>query len=68
VKPPIKLAAFAFLQQRRLKRARRGKKNQRTAASTKLAGRPSRHHQDNRSTITAPMPALPKMDLHENAA
>ena len=37
------MLAFAFLQHSRLKKARWGKKNQRTAASTKLAGRPSRH-------------------------
>jgi len=62
------MLAFAFLQHRRLKKARWGKKNQRTAASTKLAGRPSRHRRAHRSTATATMPALPKMDLRKHAA
>ena len=62
------MLAFAFLQFRRLKRARRGKKNQRTAASTKLAGRPSRHRGAHRPTATAAMPTLPKTDLREHAA
>jgi SRSO17 transposase len=62
------MLAFAFLQFRRLKRARRGKKNQRTTASTKLAGRPSRHRGVHRPTATAAMPTLPKTDLREHAA
>ena len=62
------MLAFAFLQFRRLKRARRGKKNQRTTASTKLAGRPSRHRGIHRPTATAAMPILPKTDLREHAA
>ena len=62
------IIAFAFLQFRRLKRARRGKKNQRTTASTKLAGRPSRHRGAHRPTATAAMPTLPKTDLREHAA
>ena len=62
------MLAFAFLQFRRLKRAMRGKKNQRTAASTKLAGRPLRHHGAHRPTATAAMPPLPKTDLREHAA
>ena len=37
-----------------------GKKNQRTTASTKLAGRPSRHRGAHRPTATAAMPTLPK--------
>ena len=41
-----------------------GKKNQWTAASTKLAGRPSRHRRAHRSTAIETMPALPKMDWH----
>jgi SRSO17 transposase len=39
------MIAYAFLQHRRLTRARRKKKSQRTAPSTKLAGRASRHRQ-----------------------
>ena len=62
------MLAFAFLQFRRLKRARRGKKNQRTTASTKLAGGPSRHRGVHRPTATAAMPTLPKTDLREHAA
>jgi SRSO17 transposase len=62
------MLAFAFLQYRRLKKARRGKKNQRTTASTKLAGRPSRHRRAHRSTAAKAMPTLPKMDRRENAA
>ena len=62
------MLAFAFLQYRRLKTARWEKKNRRTAASTKLAGRPSRHRRAHRSTAAAAMPALPKMDRREHAA
>jgi SRSO17 transposase len=62
------MIAFAFLQCRRLNKARREKKNQRTATSTKLAGRPSRYRRGNRSTVNAEMPALPKMGLREDAA
>ena len=57
------MLAFAFLQHRRLKSARRGKKNQWTAASTQFAVRPSRHRRAHRSTAAETMPALPKMDL-----
>src|SRR6266581_2560673 len=62
------MIAFAFLQQCRLKKVRRGKKNPRTAAATKLASRASRHRRDHRSTATATLPALPKVDLREDAA
>jgi hypothetical protein len=62
------MIAFAFLQQRRLKTVRRKKKIQRTAASTKLASRASRHRRAHRSRTTAAMPALPKVDLRESAA
>jgi len=62
------MIAFAFLQQRRLKTVRREKKIQRTAAATKLASRASRHRRPHRSSATAAMPALPKMDLRERAA
>jgi len=62
------MLAFAFLQFRRLKRAVRGKKNQRTTASTKLAGRPSRHRGAHRPIATAAMPTLPKTDRREHAA
>ena len=62
------MVAFAFLQHRRLKTARRGKKNQWTAASTKLAVRPPRHRRAHRSTAIETMPALSKMDWHREAA
>jgi SRSO17 transposase len=62
------MLAFAFLQHRRLKTARRGKKNQWTAASTKLAVRPPRHRRAHRSTAIETMPALSKMDWHREAA
>lgn len=62
------MLAFAFLQYRRLKTARWKKKNRRTAASTELAGRPSRHRRAHRSTAAAAMPALPKMDQRKYAA
>jgi SRSO17 transposase len=62
------MLAFAFLQHRRLKTARRGKKNQWTAASTKPAVRPPRHHHAHRSTAIETMPALSKMDWHREAA
>ena len=62
------IIAFAFLQHRRLQKVRRGKKNQRTAPSTKLARRPSRHRRAHRSTATSTLPALPKMDLREDTA
>jgi SRSO17 transposase len=56
------MLAFAFLQHSRLKKARWGKKNQRTAASAKLAGHPSRHPRAHRSNAAEAMPALSKMD------
>ena len=62
------MLAFAFLQHSCLKKARWGKKNQRTAASTKLAGRPSRHRRAHRSNAAEAMPALPQMDMCEHAA
>jgi len=61
------MLAFAFLQHRRLKKVRRKKKNQRPAASTKLASRAPRHPRTHRSTTAAAMPALQKMDLQRAA-
>ena len=57
------MIAFAFLQHRRLKKVRREKKNQRTAASAKLTSGASRHRRTHRSTAAATLPALPKVDL-----
>src|SRR4030088_410000 len=62
------MIAFAFLQHRRLKKVRREKTNQRTTTSTKLASRAPRHRRTYRSTSASAMPALPKVDLRENAA
>ncbi len=62
------MLAFAFLQHRRLKKVRRGKKNQRATASTKLASRASRHRRAHCSTATSTLPALSKMDLRKDAA
>ena len=62
------MIAYAFLQYRRLKTAGRKKKNQRATASAESArGAPS-HPRTHRSTTTATMPALPKMDLQRGAA
>ena len=62
------MIAYAFLQQRRLKTARREKKNQRTTASADFASRAPRHSRTHRSTTAAAMPALPKMDVQRAAA
>jgi SRSO17 transposase len=62
------MIAYAFLQHRRLATAKRKKKNQRAAASTDLASRAPSHPRTHRSTTTATMPALPKMDLQRAAA
>ena len=62
------MIAFAFLQHRRLKKVRREKKNQRTAASANLASRASRHRRTHGSTAASTMPALPKVDMYEDAA
>jgi len=62
------MVAFAFLQHRRLKKVRREKKNQRTAASTKFASRASRHPRAHSSTATSTLSALPKVHLCKDAA
>lgn len=62
------MIAYAFLQDRRLKSARREKKNQRAAAEADLARRATGHPRPHRSTTAAAMPALPKMDLQHTAA
>src|SRR5438046_9180458 len=62
------MIAFAFLQHRRLKKVRREKKNQRTAASAKLTSGASRHRRTHRSTAAATLPALPKVGLQRTAA
>jgi SRSO17 transposase len=62
------MIAYAFLQHRRLTKARREKKNQRTATSTKPASRAPRHRRAHRSTAASAMPALPNMDRCGTAA
>ena len=61
------MIAYAFLQHRRLTKARREKKNQRTTASTKLASPAPRRRRPHHSAASA-MPALPKMDRCQTAA
>lgn len=53
------MIALAFLQSRRLKQAKGGKKNRRTAAATQPASRAASHHRSNRPAAPKPMPALP---------
>jgi hypothetical protein len=62
------MLAFAFLQHRRLKTAKRGKKNQWTAASTNAAGRPARHPRSHHAIKPSAMSALPNLDRHAAAA
>ena len=62
------MIAYAFLQHRRLTKARRGKKNQRATASTKLASRAPRHRRVHRPTAALAMPVLPTMDRQKKAA
>jgi len=62
------MIAYAFLQHRRLTKARRGKKNQRATASTKLAGRAPGHRRPHRRTTASAMPVLPTMDCQKTAA
>ena len=60
------MIAYAFLQHRRLASARRKKKSHWTTASTKLAGRASRHSRPHHPIATTAMSPLPNMD--QNAA
>ena len=62
------MIAYAFLQHRRLKAAKREKKNQRAASSANFASRAPRHHRTLRSTTATAMPALSKTDLQRAAA
>lgn len=55
------MVAYAFLQYRRLAAAGREKKNPRSTTSTKLARRPSRHHQSHDASHTLAMSTLPPM-------
>jgi SRSO17 transposase len=62
------MIAYAFLQHRRLKTAKREKKNQRSTASANSACRASRHPRTLRSTTAAALPPLSKMALQRAAA
>ena len=62
------MIAYAFLQYRRLKTAKREKKNQRAAASADIARRASGYPRTYRPATKAAVPALPKMDLQHAAA
>jgi SRSO17 transposase len=54
------MIAYAFLQSRRLKQARGGKKNPRPTAATKLASRSAGNPKRARTTAANQMPALPQ--------
>jgi SRSO17 transposase len=62
------MIAYAFLQHRRLARARRKKKNQRASTSANFARRPKHHPRTHHTTAIATMPTLQKMDLRRIAA
>src|ERR1044071_6852912 len=62
------MIAYAFLQYRRLKTAKREKKNQRAATSADPARRASGHPRTYRRATKAAVPALSKMDLQRAAA
>ena len=62
------MIAYAFLQHRRLTSARRKKKNQRTAASTKLAGRATRYHLALHPIAATAMPSLSNLDRYTTSA
>jgi SRSO17 transposase len=62
------MIAYAFLQHRRLKTARREKKNQRATAAANSARRAPSHPRTRRSPTAAAMPALPKMDRQRKTA
>lgn len=53
------MIAYAFLQSRRLKQAKREKKNRPTSAATEPACRPRSYHRDLRATAPSTMSTLP---------
>ena len=61
------MIAYAFLQPRRIAKAGRKKKNQRTATSAKPAGRAPRHRRSHPSATKSAMPILRKTN-HQRAA
>jgi hypothetical protein len=62
------MIAYAFLQHRRLKKVRRGKKNQRPAPSTDLAGGPPRHRRPHHAIKSSAMSVLPILDQRGKVA
>src|SRR6202035_3681715 len=62
------MIAFAFLQYRRLKTAKREKKNQRPTSTADFARRAPRHPQTLRPTTADALPALPKIDRQRKTA
>src|SRR6185312_15842063 len=62
------MIAYAFLQHRRLKTAKREKKNQRPTDATDSARRATRHPRTLRPTTAEALPALSKMALQRPAA
>lgn len=54
------MIALAFLQSRRLKQAKGGKKNPRASATAKPASSAAGHHRNTRPTAANTMPALPE--------
>jgi len=62
------MITYAFLQHRRLTKVRRGKKNQRTATSTDVAGHPARHRRSHHAINPSAMSVLPHLDRHAAAA
>ena len=62
------MIAYAFLQHRRLTRAWRKKKSQRTTTSTKLAGRAARHRYALHPIAAVAVPPLPRRDTNTTAA
>jgi hypothetical protein len=62
------MIAYAFLQHSPPSNSKAEKRNQRAAAPADFARRAPRHPRTHRSTTTAAMSALPKMDLQRAAA
>src|ERR1700681_2275106 len=62
------MIAYAFLQHRRLKTARREKKNQRAATATNVARRAPSHRRIHPPTKSSAMSALPNVDRRGTAA
>src|ERR1700727_2919844 len=62
------MIAYAFLQHRRLKKVRRGKKNQRPAPPTDVAGGSPRHRRPHHAIKSSAMSVLPILDQRGKAA